>query len=119
MTAPHIRDLNLLLGAWHEVPKSATIPAGTRYFRTIPSGEWATATPAAPLPPHYRIPGNRYFTAEPLSDPLEAEEEIEAEAERLFKIVYAEGTWKFTLQYVRDGFRRIAAEVLDRKKKEA
>lgn len=112
MTAPHIRDLNL--GDWHEVPKGATIPAGTLYIRTSPGGTFWTWRSDSALGPGYRIADARYFTAEPIPDPRE--EEIEEEARRLCQIFYpeVEDAWRLTLDPTRDRFRTLAIDSLDR-----
>lgn len=110
MTAPHIRDLNP--NGWHEVPKGATIPAGTRLIATRAGDSFETWVSSAAYGPGGRPAGDRYFTAEPIPDPRE--DEIEAEAKRLWGLAYPDGRWLGGDSLDCTGFRRLAADSLDR-----
>ena len=96
---------------WHKVPKDATIPAGTPYWRYDSNKgrggcyEWGIVHDLGPTD---RWPDNDYYTEQPIPDPGEAANW--KKAEKMYRTAYSslDDAWEYQSQDTKDRWYTLA-----------
>ena len=101
---------------WHKVPKDATIPAGTPYWR-IEQGTargYYVGTGLSYDRDLRSLPSD-YYTEQPIPDPTEAA--IWERAKRMYRIVHPsmDFAWEYQSQDTKDRWYTVATEKYDEK----
>ena len=99
---------------WHKVPKGATIPAGTPYWRI--EQDTARGYYLGMGLSYDRNPlsmSSDYYTEQPIPDPAEAA--IWERAERMYRIVHPsmDFAWEYQSQDTKDRWYTVATEKYD------
>ena len=100
---------------WHEVPKDATIPAGTPMLEKYGSGNCYYTVEGYPLPVCPREMGTVVRTEKRILDPDESA--TWARAERMYRIVHPsmDFAWEYQSQDTKDRWYTVATEKYDEK----
>ena len=95
--------------AWHLVPKDATIPAGTPYWRVDPEeGTSRYFGHGVGFGLAERWSDEDYYTEQPIPDPTEAA--IWKRAERMYRTAYSslDDAWEYQSQDTKDRWYTLA-----------
>ena len=100
---------------WHKVPKGATIPAGTPYWRVDPgtdSGYYVGTGLSHDR--DLRSRSSDHYTEQPIPDP--GEEAIWARAERMYSTVYPslDDAWGWHSQDTKDHWYDLAKKYVEK-----
>ena len=99
--------------AWRKVPKDATIPAGTPFWRYDPeegAGRYFGQGVGYGIGLAERWSDEDYYTEEPIPDPAEAA--IWERAEKMYRIVHPsmDFAWEYQSQDTKDRWYTVATE---------
>lgn len=101
--------------AWHEVPKDATIPAGTPYWRYSSEedgGRYYGRGVGSDLDPSERFPRVDYYTEEPILSPEQEAQEKRARA--MYYAVPGSDTWEHLDWYTQEAWLGLAARYVEK-----
>ena len=109
--------MNFNFSNWHLVPKDATIPAGTPYWRydsEDDEGRYFGQGVDYDIGQAERWSDEDYFTKEPIPSPDEAA--LEERAQKMFRTFWGsiDYRWEYEDDHHQDKWRRVAAAYIEK-----
>lgn len=99
--------------AWHKVPKDATIPASTPYWRIEPdTGDGYYLSRGLSSDRDIRSMPSDYYTAERIPSPAEAE--VEKRARAMYYAVPGSDTWEYEDEYTQEAWLDLARKYVEK-----